>query len=59
MRWRRMGEEASVPPAIGSSERLMIPTRLVMAERAKLGEQVDLGEGYRLAAALRADARPA
>lgn len=47
-----MGEEASVPPAIGSSERLMILTRLVMAERAKLGEPVDLGEGYRLAVAL-------
>ena len=47
-----MGEEAGVPPAIGSAERLMILTRLVMAERARLGEPVDLGEGYRLAVAL-------
>ncbi|MBO9670312.1 MAG: double-strand break repair protein AddB [Sphingobium sp.] len=47
-----MGEDAGVPPAIGSAERLMILTRLVMAERAKQGEPVDLGEGYRLAVAL-------
>ncbi|HEY1125073.1 MAG TPA: double-strand break repair protein AddB [Sphingobium sp.] len=47
-----MGEDAGVPPAIGSAERLMILTRLVMTERAKQGELVDLGEGYRLAVAL-------
>ncbi|MBO9575234.1 MAG: double-strand break repair protein AddB [Sphingobium sp.] len=47
-----MGEDAAVLPAIASGERLMILTRLVMAERAKLGEPVDLGEGYRLATAL-------
>jgi ATP-dependent helicase/nuclease subunit B len=47
-----MGEDAGIAPAIASSERLMILTRLVMAERGKLGEPVDLGEGYRLAVAL-------
>jgi ATP-dependent helicase/nuclease subunit B len=47
-----IGDDAAIAPAIGSGERLMIITRLVMAERAKLGEPVDLGEGYRLAVAL-------
>lgn len=47
-----MGADAGLPPSIGTAERLMILTRLVMAERARLGEPVDLGEGYRLADAL-------
>lgn len=47
-----LGEDAALAPAIGAAERLMILTRLVMAERARIGEQVDLGEGYRLAEAL-------
>ncbi len=48
-----MGEEASVAARHRIlAERLMILTRLVMAERARQGEPVDLGEGYRLAVAL-------
>ncbi len=49
-----MGADAAIPPAIGSAERLMILTRLIMHERARLSEPVDLGEGYRLAVALAA-----
>ena len=47
-----MGEEGAFPPAISNVERLMVLTRLVMAEREKQHESVDLGEGYRLAVAL-------
>jgi ATP-dependent helicase/nuclease subunit B len=47
-----LGEEAQLPPVIAPAERLMILTRLVMTERARLGEPIDLGEGYRLAVAL-------
>jgi len=49
-----MGADAAIPPAIGSAQRLLILTRLIMQERAKLREPVDLGEGYRLAVALAA-----
>jgi ATP-dependent helicase/nuclease subunit B len=47
-----IGADAAIPPPISSAQRLMIMTRLIEHERARIGEPVDIGEAYRLAVAL-------
>ncbi|BAK66139.1 double-strand break repair protein AddB [Sphingobium sp. SYK-6] len=47
-----LGADAALPPAIGSTERLMMLARLVREQRAKAGERIEMGEAWRLAAAL-------
>jgi len=47
-----IGSDAGIAPAIAPAERLMILTRLVLAQHARMGERLEIGEAWRLAAAL-------